>query len=258
MHSGKGVDPADEADRPESGDAKASPIPRRRIAMLLVAAVASAAIAVAWAAGPAPRPIRRRPRSAASASAEADGSAEQEVTAKTGSSSKDSLDQPLSKTTPGTAEDTWSEPAEKKPAGSLTVAKDAALAAKPKTVAQPVRLEQTAHVKSGTATIARLEAIDAKADGIGEIAGPAIRFVLEVHNTSQEAMKLDTADVTVEAGSQRQPAIELKGADTKRLPQGCCPGQECLRHLRFPSTRGPARAGAHLPELRCVRVCSCV
>src|SRR6185437_8906351 len=111
--------------------------------------------------------------------------------------------------------DTGSETAKKKSAGSLAVAKDAALAAKPKPVAQPVRLEQTAHVKSGTATIARLEAIDAKANGIGEIAGPAIRFVLEVRNTSREAMKLDTADVTVEAGSLRQPAIELKGADTR-------------------------------------------
>ncbi|MGW6175019.1 hypothetical protein ACWF5H_16150 [Arthrobacter sp. NPDC055138] len=117
------------------------------------------------------------------------------------------------------AKEPGGDPADNSRGDSLAVDKDAKRAATPKPVARAVRLREPADVAGGVATISKIEAIEAKAEGIGQIAGPAIRFVVEVQNTSASDLKLDTAEVTVEAGAQTLPAIRLDGSGTKLFPR---------------------------------------
>ncbi len=206
----------------------------RWIAAPLVAAAVVIAVAAVWS-GWAGQSTTAAPRSVgavASAAADRDAAPDNSGQAgATGGASDDNADRSASGKKPdeaksdkaGTkpskaAKKSGPDTAAKEPTGSLAVAKDAERAATPKPVARAVRLQETADVAGGVATISKLEAIEAKAEGIGQIAGPAIRFVVEVRNTSAKELKLDTAEITVEAGAQNLPAIRLDGSGTKLFP----------------------------------------
>ncbi|MCG2620540.1 hypothetical protein LVY72_01285 [Arthrobacter sp. I2-34] len=233
MHNGS-EGPLDEADLPDDGimgprQPRQPRQPRRRgiAALLIGAAAATAAVAVVWSSGAGPEPAAAPSPAGTQASAAAP-----EQTGKAGGSAKGTADKPVSKTNSGEAKtktgtatkDSGEKPA-KEPVGSLAVAKDAELAAKSKPIAPAVQLEQAAQIDGGTVSVSKIEAIEAKADGIGEIAGPAIRFSLEVRNTSAKALKLDAADVTVEAGAQKLPAIELNGSGASGFPKAVAAGK---------------------------------
>ncbi|MCC3272960.1 hypothetical protein MUK71_05130 [Arthrobacter zhangbolii] len=66
--------------------------------------------------------------------------------------------------------------------------------------------------------VSSVQAVDGVAEGIGEVAGPAIRFTLSL--TNETAAPLDLADVvvTVEAGPDALPAGELSGPDVSPFP----------------------------------------
>ncbi len=91
------------------------------------------------------------------------------------------------------------------------------------TIAQPVApavpFTQKKTVKSGiTATITELQAVDGEARGIGEIAGPALRFKVTVTNGTAAALKLGTALVTLTYGKDNAPASPLSGPGATEFP----------------------------------------
>jgi hypothetical protein len=234
----------------ETGNTKHGPSRQRWIAAALAgAAGAVLAVTAAWSAGPGQGTTAAPPSAAAVASAAAGENAapgKAGQTGETGGPSEDTADRSASekkpdaaksdqtKTKPGQAAgDSQGESTANTPAGSLAVAKDALRAAKPKPVAPAVPLQDSADVAGGVATISKIEAIQAKVEGIGQIAGPAIRFVVEVQNTSAKELKLDTAEVTVEAGPQKLPATRLDGSGTKLFPDGVAAGETAFGTFVF-------------------------
>ncbi|MET1155914.1 hypothetical protein [Arthrobacter sp.] len=224
----------DQAGRAETGITELERSKRRWIAASLAGAVMLVAGAAAWSAWAGQGATGEPPLAGAVASAAAGRNAAPDKTGQageTGGASEDTPDGPAfgkksgeaksnePNTKPGKAtKEPGGEPEANMPAGSLAVAKDADRAATPKPVARAVQLHETAEVAGGVATISKLEAIQAEAEGIGQIAGPAIRFVVEVRNTSTTELKLDNAEITVEAGAQKLPAIRLDGSGTKLFP----------------------------------------
>jgi hypothetical protein len=201
------------------------------VAPLAAAAVVAVAGAAAWSTWAGQETTAAPPSAAAEASAAAGQNAVAEQTGKAGGASEDTADRSAAKKKSSeaksdrakakagqTAKEPGGEPADNSRGDSLAVDKDAKQAATPKPVARAVRLREPADVAGGVATISKMEAIEAKAEGIGQIAGPAIRFVVEVQNTSASDLNLDTAEVTVEAGVQTLPAIRLDGSGTKLFP----------------------------------------
>ena len=106
------------------------------------------------------------------------------------------------------------------------------------TIAQPVApavpLTAKKTVKSGiTATITELQALDGEARGIGEIAGPAIRFKVTVTNGTTAAVKLGTALVTVTYGTEETPASSLSGPGATEFPLTVAAGASASSTLVF-------------------------
>ncbi|NYD79160.1 hypothetical protein [Arthrobacter cupressi] len=106
------------------------------------------------------------------------------------------------------------------------------------TIAQPVApavpLTAKKTVKSGiTATITELQAVDGEARGIGEIAGPAIRFKVTVVNGTTAAVKLGTALVTVTYGNDETPASSLSGPGATEFPLTVAAGASASSTLVF-------------------------
>lgn len=86
-------------------------------------------------------------------------------------------------------------------------------------VARPVPLAETKVVKSGvSATISELQAVEGEATGIGEVAGPALRFKVTVVNNTAAEISLDTAVINVSYGADNSPASSLSGPDTVPFP----------------------------------------
>jgi cytoskeletal protein RodZ len=83
----------------------------------------------------------------------------------------------------------------------------------------PVPINTKAQVKKGlTAALSQLEAVKGEANGPGEIAGPAIRFVLTLTNTSDAALPLDTLVVNAYYGKAETPASQLEKPGGAALP----------------------------------------
>lgn len=111
---------------------------------------------------------------------------------------------------------------------------DAELAAIEQPVSEPVTLEESSTVAEGvTATVSSMEAIDAEAFGIGEIAGPALRFVITVENTSGEAVSLSNSGVNVEYGPDNLPAVQLTGSGATEFPSTVAAGESAATTLVF-------------------------
>ncbi|THJ67844.1 hypothetical protein E8P82_03145 [Arthrobacter echini] len=105
---------------------------------------------------------------------------------------------------------------------------DAELATIEQPVSKAVKLEEPAEVTDGiTATVSSLEAIQAEAFGIGEIAGPALRFVVTVQNATDSAVDLGNSVVTVQYGPDELPAVQLTGSGAKPF-EGSVPPHESV------------------------------
>jgi hypothetical protein len=111
------------------------------------------------------------------------------------------------------------------PAGKPTKAKPTGTAStpgggdKPQSTRSPVPINTKAEVKKGlTAAISKLEAVKGEANGPGEVAGPAIRFVLTLTNSSDAAVPLDTTVVNVYYTKAEIPASQLEKPGGAPLP----------------------------------------
>lgn len=81
------------------------------------------------------------------------------------------------------------------------------------TSASPAPLDAAAKVIPGVAvSIRSLTAVSGKANGVGEIDGPAIRFDVDFVNSTGAAVDLQTTVISVTSGSDQTPANELVSA----------------------------------------------
>jgi hypothetical protein len=111
------------------------------------------------------------------------------------------------------------------PSGKPTKAKPTGTASTPsgdptsQSTRSPVPINTKAQVKKGlTASLSKLEAVKGEANGPGEIAGPAIRFVLTLTNTSDKALPLDTLVVNTYYSKAETPASQLEKPGGAPLP----------------------------------------
>jgi hypothetical protein len=80
-------------------------------------------------------------------------------------------------------------------------------------------------VRTGvSATITEIEAVEGEAKGIGEVAGPALRFKVTVINDSAAEISLDTAVITVSYGEDNSPASGLSGPNIEPFPATAAAG----------------------------------
>lgn len=93
--------------------------------------------------------------------------------------------------------------------------------------APPVGFDEPAEVIAGVnLSIAELEAVEGEAEGRGEVAGPAIRFRIDIANATAEPVQLGTTVVNVFIGAAQDPAQELSGPGAEPLPAAVAAGDE--------------------------------
>ena len=106
------------------------------------------------------------------------------------------------------------------------VAVDAELATQDLPVAAPVDISAGSSDDAGIdIRITEMEAVDGEAQGIGEIAGPAVRFTVSVINNSGKPIDFANAVMTVDAGAANLPCTQLSGPEAVPLPPAAEPGQ---------------------------------
>lgn len=92
---------------------------------------------------------------------------------------------------------------------------DAELAKTPPTVLSPQPFGTVSRVEGKfSAKVSDMTAITAEAKGPGEIAGPAVRFVVTFENGSSQAISLGNAVINVDSSADRIPAIPISGSGT--------------------------------------------
>lgn len=98
---------------------------------------------------------------------------------------------------------------------------------KPGETRSPVPIKTPAEVKEGlTASITDVEAVRGKAEGPGEVAGPAVRFTLTLLNNSADEVPLNTTVVNLYYGKAKTPASPLSAPGGVPLPATVAAGGE--------------------------------
>jgi hypothetical protein len=86
----------------------------------------------------------------------------------------------------------------------------AAVPGKPEALT-PVSLDQPTDYGDGTgARLVDIKAVTAEAHGAGETSGPALAVIVELTNTTGEAMSLDTVAVNMYLGADGSPAARIQ------------------------------------------------
>ncbi|MGN6407164.1 MAG: hypothetical protein ACTHMH_02365 [Curtobacterium sp.] len=74
------------------------------------------------------------------------------------------------------------------------------------------------------AAVTKTEAVQGKANGPGEIAGPAVRFTIRITNRTSAAVNLSNTVVNAYYGISRDPAIPLDGPGASAFPRSVAAG----------------------------------
>lgn len=91
--------------------------------------------------------------------------------------------------------------------------------------APPAALDEPATFTSGVvARLLEIEPVDGEAQGPGEVAGPALRVVVELENRTEDAVDLTAVVVNVYAGAEGRPGEPLAGPDAEPLEGELEPG----------------------------------
>ena len=86
-------------------------------------------------------------------------------------------------------------------------------------VAEPVAIDGGSSTTGDVdIRVTAMEAVDGEARGIGEIAGPSVRFTVSIANGGKDALDISSAVITVEAGAEQLPCSELSGPGTAPFP----------------------------------------
>jgi len=90
-----------------------------------------------------------------------------------------------------------------------------------------VPLDGTAEVPAGPGVrVTSIEAVEGEAVVPGEIAGPALRVTVEVDNTTEDAIDLRTATVTLSYGDPLQPGNPISKPAGAAFPDSVEPGDD--------------------------------
>lgn len=90
----------------------------------------------------------------------------------------------------------------------------------------PLALTATATPVPGVEVhLSPLEAVQGKANGVGEVSGPAIRFTVEVSNPTDKTVDLTTAVVQLYYGASQTPGLAVSGPGGSPLPTSVGAGQ---------------------------------
>jgi hypothetical protein len=73
--------------------------------------------------------------------------------------------------------------------------------------------------------VVQTNAIEGTADAPGEIAGPAVQFVVEFRNSTDQPISLTQVAINSDYGSDRTPALELTQEESEQVPDEVGPGQ---------------------------------
>jgi hypothetical protein len=89
----------------------------------------------------------------------------------------------------------------------------------PAKVNRPVALDETADFGTGlTVRLVDVEAVKGKAEGPGQIAGPALRVTLQARNESGKKVSLEGSVVDLSYGEGQTPGMRLRGPGTVEFP----------------------------------------
>lgn len=150
--------------------------------------------------------------------------------AKTGTSSP----HPSSSGTPSSGSTSAPEPS---PAPEATGAPDAKKSdgePAPPAALSPIALTAPAAPVPGMVfSLGRLEAVEGKAQGPGEVGGPSLRFSLNVRNDTTSAFSLASTVVNAYYGANQSPATDLREPGGVPLPDSVAPGQTATGVLIF-------------------------
>lgn len=89
----------------------------------------------------------------------------------------------------------------------------------------PVPIEKDSEVKPGlTARVDKLAAVDGKAEGPGEVSGPALRFQVVVDNSTDRRADLSTTVVNLYYGDDKTPGSPIGKPGGSPLPASVAAG----------------------------------
>lgn len=95
-------------------------------------------------------------------------------------------------------------------------------------------LRQKADLDQGVVVrVSKIETVAGKAQGPGEVAGPALRVSIEVENTSGEDVAMDLALTNLYYGVDRTPASALSGPGVSPLPGSVASGDRASGQFVF-------------------------
>lgn len=225
--------PPDRGQGTASAGAPSALARRRALPAVALAAVAALAVGMAgYAFSVPPKDSGEQARvagQAATRTAVDDGESPTAAVTPSGSPPEASAALTPEETAAGAEEDAVKETAPGKPTGSPDmpqVAPDARLAETAQPVTGPFAFGKKASVGSFEVSVSKPEAIQGEAEGIGEVAGPAIRFVVTVRNTSDADLRLDAAVVTADYGKDATPATQLSQSGAKDFPATAAAGKD--------------------------------
>jgi cytoskeletal protein RodZ len=124
----------------------------------------------------------------------------------------------LATTPSSTPSPTASATATAKPKAKAKVAPTPVPAGSPQPTRTATISKPTTIVKSLTAKVTRMEAVQGKADGPGEISGPSVRFTIAISNTTGKTVDLSNTVVNAYYGADSTPAIELRMPGGRTFP----------------------------------------
>jgi len=84
-----------------------------------------------------------------------------------------------------------------------------------------------------TVAVTNLEAVQGEAQGVGEVAGPAVRVTLKVNNATADQIDLSTAVTTMYFGDDQTPAQQLSGPGQVLPPTDLSPDSAATFTLIF-------------------------
>ncbi len=98
--------------------------------------------------------------------------------------------------------------------------------APPRTTIAPIPVSRTANFGGNvSAHISRVQAITAKAQGPGEITGPAVALTIVLRNGTRKPIGLDSTNVTLSYAAARTPGIQMLGPPSAPFHGAVAPGK---------------------------------
>lgn len=127
---------------------------------------------------------------------------------------------PSGSTTPG-ASSTAESSASPQPSATATPSDSS-----PATPAAPLPFDGDGSLGAGLTTrLANIESVAGEASQPGEVAGPSVRFTVEVTNTGADSVSLESVAVVAYYGPDRTPALSLSAPGAAPFPQAVAAGE---------------------------------